>query len=68
MSIVEPPCDARDQELQATGGATCPPDSRLGPGQIWFESGLGSPFDPFWTDTEWYYGPRGLRVLFVPGG
>lgn len=60
-----PPCDASDLELQATGGATCPPDSRLGPGDIWLESGFGAPLDPFWVDTYWYYGPRGGIVVLV---
>ena len=60
-----PPCTASDQELQATGGATCPPDSRLGPGQIWLQTGLGSPFDPFWVDDYWYYGPPGEIFTLV---
>lgn len=59
-----PTCTASDTELKAQGGAACPGGSALGPGQVSFVTGAGSPIEPFWLDNYWYHGPKQIFGLF----
>lgn len=63
-----PVCPASDSEFNARGLDACPPETRLGGGDLTAATGCGPGLDPLATDIHSFHGPHQVVNVFTPHG